>query len=53
MINTKIDKEQRNHILLITQESHVLWIVGYRTSDFFRVNDKTKMILEVKWLGGD
>ena len=53
MINTKIDKEQRNHILLITQESHVLWIVGYRTSDFFRVNDKTKMILDVKWLGGD
>ncbi len=51
-INEKIPVEDRDHILLLCDESHVLWVVGYRMSSYFKVTDSTRRILEVQIDGG-
>ncbi len=46
-INEKIPSAIRDEIPLICDDSHVMWIVGYRISEYYKVNDTTKKILEV------
>lgn len=52
MIDEKIPREERDHVLLLAEGSHVLWIVGYRISEYYKVSDHTKQILQVKFDGG-
>lgn len=47
-INLKIDKLKRNRIPLICFSEDVAWIVGYRVSEKFKVENKTKKVLEIK-----
>lgn len=46
MIDQKIPREKRDSIWLLADGSHILWIVGYRVSEYYKVNDQTKRILE-------
>ena len=48
MINAKIPKEQREQIPLIAEENHVLWVVGYRISEYYKISENTKHILQVQ-----
>lgn len=48
MINEKIPKVQRNHIYLLADGSHILWIPGYRISQYYKVDENTKCILQVQ-----
>lgn len=52
MIDEKIPREQREMVSLLAEGNHVLWIVGYRISEYYKVTDKTKQILQVKINGG-
>lgn len=52
MIDEKIPREERDHVLLLAEGSHVLWIVGYRLSEYYKVSDHTKQILQVQFDGG-
>ena len=47
-IDEKIPAKERDQILLLTKECHVLWVVGFRISEAFRVTDGTKRVLCVK-----
>lgn len=47
MVDAKISLTERDSIPLIAKENHIIWIVGYRISEFFKVTDTTKMILEI------
>ena len=47
-INEKIPQEEREHILVVAEGSHILWIVGYRKNCVYEVNEETKNILEIK-----
>lgn len=47
-IDLKIPKEQRNEIPLICFGGDIAWIIGYRVSEIFKVDENTKNILEVK-----
>ncbi|CCQ97326.1 tRNA(Ile)-lysidine synthase [[Clostridium] ultunense Esp] len=47
-IDEKIPKEKRDRIPLITDEEKILWVVGYRTSDLFKITDNTKKVLMIK-----
>ena len=48
MINEKIPKMQRERIYLLADGSHILWIPGYRISQYYKVNENTKRILQVQ-----
>ena len=48
MIDEKIPREQRDRILLVAEGSHILWIVGYRISEYYKVTDDTEHILQVR-----
>ena len=52
MIDEKIPKEDRDHILLLAENDHVLWVVGYRISEYYKIDNKTKNILQVTCDGG-
>ena len=47
-INEKIPREDRDDILLVADGSHIIWVVGYRISEFYKINDDTKNILEIE-----
>ncbi len=46
-INEKIPQAQRDDILLVADESHVLWVEGYRVNPAYRVTEHTKHVLEI------
>lgn len=48
-IDKKVPREKRDNICLVTDGSHVLWIVGERISSFYKVNDTTKRIIEIRY----
>ena len=52
MIDEKIPRESRDAVLLLAEGSHVLWIVGYRISEYYKVTEQTKNILQVQTDGG-
>lgn len=47
-VNEKVPQEIRDHILLLADGSHILWIVGMRTNCMYQVSNKTKCVLEVQ-----
>ncbi len=53
MIDEKIPRQQRDRIPLLADGSHILWIVGYRISEYYKVSDTTKEILKVQMDGGN
>lgn len=48
MINEKIPKMQRDSIYLLADGPHVLWIPGYRISQYYKVDESTNCILQVQ-----
>lgn len=51
-IHEKIPKNERDQIPLIADGSHIMWIVGDRISEAYKVNENTKVILELRLVGG-
>ena len=51
MINEKIPREDRGRIPVLAEGNHVLWLAGYRISEYYKVNENTKRILQVKISG--
>ena len=31
---------------------HIIWVVGYRISDYYKVDEQTKTVLQIKVTGG-
>lgn len=52
-INEKIPKEERDHILLLAEDSHILWVIGHRISSAYQVSKHTNEILEIQIDGGE
>ena len=53
MIDEKIPRQERDRIPLLAEGNHVLWIVGYRISEYYKVTENTKQILQVQADGGE
>lgn len=51
-IDTKVPRYLRNTIPLLADNSHIIWIIGGRISEKYKVTENTARILKVKWLGG-
>lgn len=48
-IDEKIPKELRDSIPLIVDDENILWVVGYRTNEVYKVKGETKSVLEIKY----
>lgn len=48
LIDEKVPREERERILLLADDEHVIWAIGYRISEDIKVTDKTKRILEIQ-----
>ena len=48
LINEKIPKEQRDQVILLADGNHVLWVVGKRISEYYKVTKDTTKILRVQ-----
>lgn len=51
-IDEKIPQDRRDKILILKDEESVLWIVGFRISEHYKITDTTKMALQVRISGG-
>lgn len=48
-IDEKIARDKRDRISLLTDDENIIWIVGFATSDLYRVTENTKKILVVDY----
>ena len=51
-IDMKIPREERDKILLLAKGSQVIWIVGYRINEEYKITKQSKTILMVEYIGG-
>ncbi len=47
MIDEKIPPRRRDEMLLLAEGEHILWLAGYRISEYYKVDTSTKRILQV------
>lgn len=48
MVTEKIPREVRGAVPVLAEGSHVLWLAGYRISEYYKVCRNTKRILQVQ-----
>lgn len=52
MIDAKIPREQRDSVLLVADGPEIVWVVGYRVSEKYRVREGTEKIIQLEVSGG-
>ena len=52
MVDEKIPREKRDKVWLLADADHIVWVIGYRISQEYKVNENTKQILQVQLIGG-
>lgn len=51
-IDAKVPRSRRDSYPLLAMGSHILWILGERASEGYKITESTKNILKVKLVGG-
>lgn len=51
-IDEKVPREKRDSLPLLADGAHIMWIIGGRMSEAYKVNEETKVILEINLDGG-
>ena len=46
-VNEKVPADKRDEIPLLCDGSHVIWVVGYRISEHYKISNQTQKVLEV------
>lgn len=52
LVNEKVPVKERERLLLLADGAHIMWVVGYRISSYYKVDEHTRRILEVTFCGG-
>lgn len=45
-VNEKIPKQDRDQIYVLAEGSHIIWIPGYRISEYYKIHKNTQTILQ-------
>lgn len=55
LIDCKVPREDRDRCILLADGSHIIWVVGMRISERYKVTERTKKILKIQKIvdGGD
>ncbi len=53
LIDEKVPRELRDRIFVLAEGSRVLWVVGYRISEYYKIMEDTHTILQVDFYGGE
>ena len=53
LVNEKVVKDERDKVILLADGSHILWVVGKRISEYYKVTKETKRVLKVQVCGGN
>lgn len=48
-IDEKISKDLRDKIPLLVDRESILWVIGYRTDEKYRITSKTKTVLKISY----
>lgn len=48
-VDEKIPREERDSIPLIVDGDNIIWVVGYRTSNLYKITGNTERILEIAY----
>ena len=48
MVTEKIPRDRRERVPVLAEDSHVLWLVGHRISEYYKVGENTKRVLQVQ-----
>ena len=48
MVDEKIEKRLRDHTFVLAEEHHVLWVIGHRISEYYKLDDTSSWILEIE-----
>lgn len=51
-IDQKIPRFDRDHVPLLADGNHIMWILGSRISEAYKINENTRTVLIVDLLGG-
>lgn len=51
MTDEKIPASSRDNVPMLAVGSHVLWVVGYRISESFKIDDSTRRVFAVRYKG--
>ena len=46
-VNEKVPKDERGQIFMLAENSHIIWIPGYRISEYYKVCESTRNILQI------
>lgn len=53
MIDDKIPREEREKVPVLAEGSHALWVAGGRISEYYKITDQTKTIVQITYHGGE
>lgn len=51
-IEEKIPRNERENLYVLADGSHIVWVPGYRISQYYKISPETKNILQVHLRGG-
>lgn len=49
-IDSKVSRDERDRIPLIVDDENILWVVGHRISDLYKLTKKTKNVLMIEYI---
>ena len=50
-VNEKIPRQEREGLYVLADGAHILWVPGYRISEYYKISENTVNILQVKLQG--
>lgn len=51
-IDNKFSEDQKKNIYLLCSGDSIIWIIGYRTDDRYKITNKTRIVLKVEYNNG-